>query len=376
MIIIGSILIITHLLSLGMLVYGYQNIPENIFKPEENENPITHFSIIIPFRNEAKNLPDLLKTIKQLNYPKNLYEILFVDDESKDNSVDIISNELNGGNISFRIINNNRKSASPKKDAITKAISLSKHDWILTTDADCKLPVNWLLAFDRYIQKHQPTMLVGPVQYFQGKGIINHYQQLDNYSLQTTTIGSFGLKNPLLCNGANLAYKKEEFKAVLGFSENSHIASGDDIFLLEKFKDRNSKGVQFIKNKDAIVLTRPQESWNSIINQRVRWASKTSKQKDFYTKLLGTVVFLTNLLVLIGILFCLLNKSYLSYYLIFFSIKIIVDYLVLIQTSSFFRNKINICYFLINTLIYPIITVIVVLKTIKGNYIWKDRTFN
>lgn len=359
-----------------MLIYGYQQIPENNPIQEENSKPSTQFSIIIPFRNEAKNLPALLKTIKQLNYPEDLFEIIFMDDESEDHSVGTILNELNSSNIIFRIINNNRKSASPKKDAITEAISLSKHDWILTTDADCQLPENWLLAFDGYIQKNQPIMVVGPVQYFKENSLINHYQQLDNYSLQTTTIGSFGLKSPLLCNGANLAYKKEEFKAVLGFSKNNHIASGDDVFLLEKFKKRNVKGVQFIKNKEAMVLTRPQGSWKSIINQRVRWASKISKQKDLFTKLLGTIIFLSNLLVLAGILLCLLNKPYFQYYLQFLMFKIFLDYLFLHQTSSFFRNKINVFYFLTNTLIYPIITVIVVLKAIKGNYIWKGRTYS
>ena len=376
MIIIGSILLILYLISLGILIYGYQQIPENKLNPEENNNPNTHFSIIIPFRNEAKNLPGLLKTITQLNYPENLFEIIFVDDESEDNSVEIISKELINGPISFKIINNNRKSASPKKDAITEAITQSKYGWILTTDADCMLPENWLSAFDTFIQKYNPTMLVGPVRYIEKNGLINNYQQMDNYSLQTTTVGSFGLKNPLLCNGANLAYKKEEFRSVLGFSENNHIASGDDVFLLEKFKKRNPKAVQFIKNKEAMVLTQSQESWKNIINQRVRWASKTSKQKDIFTKLLSIIVSLSNLFVLIGLLFCLLQFSYFNYYFQFLAFKIVFDYLFLYQTSSFFRKKINPYYFIINILIYPIITVIIVLKAIKGNYIWKGRTYS
>ena len=375
MIIIGGILIITYLISLGILLYGYQRIPE-VDTSKKNISPITSFSIIIPFRNEAKNLSPLINSIQQFNYPEDLYEIIFVDDESEDNSVKIISREFNDSNIRFSIINNNRKSASPKKDAITEAISVSKYNWVLTTDADCKLPKNWLFAFDSYIQKHNPTMLAGPIRYFEKRGLINQYQQLDNFSLQATTIGSFGIKNPLLCNGANLAYKKEEFELVSGFSENNHIASGDDIFLLEKFKERNSKRVQFIKNKDAIVLTIAQESWRDIINQRTRWASKTSKQKDIFTKLLGILVLITNLFVIIGLLLSLFKSSYFSYYLAFLAIKVIIDFILLLQSASFFKRNINIPYFLINTLIYPLITAIVVFKTLNGNYIWKARTYN
>jgi len=375
-IVFGSIVLILYLIAMGMLIFGYQKIPEYDFSAEENSTLKTCFSIIIPFRNEAENLVPLLQSILQLNYPKNSFEVLFVNDDSMDDSVKIILKELNEKEFPFRVINNHRKSASPKKDAITEAIKVSKHDWILTTDADCKLPKNWLLSFHGFIQKNNPLMIVGPVRYFTENGLINQYQQLDNFSLQTTTIGSFGLHSPLLCNGANLAYKKEEFNLVSGFSKNNHIASGDDVFLLEKFKNTNPKRVQFIKSKDAIVLTQAQESWKGIINQRIRWASKTTKQKDSFIKLLGSIVFLANLFVFIGLFICIRNPSLTPYFISYISIKIFIDYLVLLPTAKFFRTKINILYFLANTFIYPIITIIVVAKSLKGDYIWKGRTYN
>jgi len=375
-ILFGSIVILFYLFAIGILIFGYQKVPEFKFNPELNEAPNTHFSIVIPFRNEAKNLAVLLNSIQKLSYPKNLYEIIFVNDESMDDSVAIILNELKNSEINYKIIDNNRKSASPKKDAITEAIKVSQYEWTLTTDADCKLPNNWLLVFNVFIQKKNPLMIVGPVRYFENNNIINQYQQLDNYSLQTTTIGSFGLHSPLLCNGANLAYKKEEFHLVSGFSKNNHIASGDDIFLLEKFKRRNPKRVLFIKSKDAIVITQPQDSWKGIINQRIRWASKTTKQDNFITKMLGLIVFLTNMLVILGLLFCFNYYLLIPYIIYLIVIKTSIDYLLLLQTSIFFKTKINIPYFLVNTLIYPIITVIVVLKSLKGNYIWKGRNYN
>ena len=376
MIVFGSIVILFYLFAIGILIFGYQKVPEFKFNPKLNENPNIHFSIVIPFRNEAKNLFVLLNSIQKLNYPKNLYEFIFVNDESKDDSVAIILSELKESEINYKIIDNNRKSASPKKDAISEAIKVSQYDWILTTDADCKLPKDWLLTINEYIQKNDPLMIVGPVQYFEKKGLINQYQQLDNYSLQTTTIGAFGLYSPILCNGANLAYKKEEFYLVLGFSENNHIASGDDIFLLEKFKKRDPNRIQFIKSKDAIIITQPQDSWKGIINQRIRWASKTTKQDDLNTKMLGVIVFLCNLLLILALLLCLYNPYYILFFIGFLIIKISVDYLLLLQTIMFFKTKINIPYFLINTLIYPIITVIVVLKSLKGDYIWKGRNYN
>jgi len=173
--ILSAILLTGYLFLLGFLIYGYQKIPENTLK--DCRNPTTRFSIIIPFRNESKSLPELLQTMVHLNYPEHLFEIIFVDDASEDVSAKMITTALFKGEISFKIIPNNRKSASPKKDAITTGISISKYDWILTTDADCKLPKNWLLAFDGYIRKNKPSMLAGPVRYFTGSGLINRYQQ-------------------------------------------------------------------------------------------------------------------------------------------------------------------------------------------------------
>jgi len=290
--------------------------------------------------------------------------------------MNIPSAVLNNQKTQFKIIKNNQKSASPKKDAISEAIKVSKYNWIITTDADCVLPENWLIAFNGFISQNNPTMVVGPVKYTLNNSLINNFQQLDNFSLQTTTVGAFGWNHPILCNGANLAYNKEEFEAVSGYSKNDHIASGDDIFLLEKFRVRNPKKIQFIKNKNAIVETQAQENWKGIINQRVRWASKTSKQKDIFTFLLGTIVFLSNLFIIVGILVSIFQVGFYIFFLLFFLIKGMVDYLIIQHTSEFFRSRINILYLLINTLIYPIITVIVVLKSFKGTYQWKGRTFN
>ena len=52
--------------------------------------PKNRFSIVIPFRNEAHNLPGLLKSISIINYPSDLFEILLVNDESVDNFNQII----------------------------------------------------------------------------------------------------------------------------------------------------------------------------------------------------------------------------------------------------------------------------------------------
>lgn len=374
MIFIFGFLVILYLIAMSVILIGFLKLPE-FFSEEISVK--TQFSIIVPFRNEAAKLPKLLESISLLKYPSDLYEFIFVNDASEDDSVALINQilQVSSATINFRIIDNERKSASPKKDAITTAIEIAKFDWILTTDADCVLPENWLNAYNSYIEKHQPIMIAGPVSYIANKTLTQQFQKFDGLSLQLVTIGSFGLQAPLLCNGANLAYKKEAFKAVEGFKLNDHIASGDDIFMLEKMVARFPGQVHFLKSKDAIVETHPQENWNEVINQRIRWASKTSKQKSRNTKLLGGLVFLVNLFVIAGGVFCIFQPDELPLFLLFLVLKFANDFASILICSNFFRSKVNAGTFLLSELYYPFVIVAVVIAGFRGSYHWKGRIF-
>src|SRR5690606_41841668 len=183
----------------------------------------TRFSIIIPFRNEAENLPSLLKTIAKLNYPFELFEIIFVNDTSEDNSEAIIAAAIEKSKFSIKLIQNKRVSNSPKKDAIQEAIKNSNCEWIITTDADCELPKNWLNFFASYIHQNDSIMVCGPVIHKSNGSFIDNFQKLDGFSLPPISIGRFGLNIPPLTNGANLAYQKISYFILNGFSGNGHL---------------------------------------------------------------------------------------------------------------------------------------------------------
>jgi len=78
---------ILYLILISWFVFGFNKIQE--FK-KETAIQTTTFSIVIPFRNEAENLPELLKSLSNLEYPKDLFEVILVDDDSEDDSVEII----------------------------------------------------------------------------------------------------------------------------------------------------------------------------------------------------------------------------------------------------------------------------------------------
>ncbi|MFY0713271.1 glycosyltransferase [Seonamhaeicola sp. NFXS20] len=372
MVIISIIIILVYLFLIGSFAFGFDKV-----KPFKLKDTIakTTFTVIIPFRNEAENLPSLLESIIKLEYPNHLFEVIFVDDESDDNSVEIINKFIAKSQNNIEIIKNERTSNAPKKDAITTAIKIAKNEWILTTDADCILPKYWLDCYDEFIQQHQSKCIVAPVTYNKINDFLNRFQLLDLLSLQGTTIGGFGIKKPFLCNGANFGYQKSAFNELNGFKGNSNIASGDDIFLLEKMVKTFPENVHYLKNEHAIVNTKPQQSWVLLIEQRLRWASKANAYTNWFSKLTGLIVLLTNALIISLGLLSVLSVFNVKIFLYLFFIKFNIDFFLIYKSASFFNQKEALQSYPLALIFYPFFSVYVAILSVFTTYKWKGRTF-
>lgn len=353
-----------YVICISLLLFGFTKMK---IIPNKEVAVKTKFSIVVPFRNEAENLPKLLHSISLLNYPTDFFEVILVDDDSEE--------EFQVSSFKFEVltIKNNRKSNSPKKDAIETAIKIAKYDWILTTDADCLVDPNWLKALDKYIQETNKKMVAAGVSYFPMKGFLNSFQNIDFLSLQGATIGSFGLNQPFMCNGANFAYRKDFFYELNGFEGNGNIASGDDVFLLQKAVEKEPKAIGFCMTNESIVKTEAVESWKELFFQRVRWASKSTGYSSLFGKSLAIIVFLGNLVWIITFVLSLLNLVNYTTFILYFGIKFSVDFLLLSQANNFFKTKIK--WVLISSIVYPIFSTSVALYSLFGKYEWKGRKF-
>ncbi len=365
MILIFYIILVVYSLAIGLLVYGFSKIDN--FEPSQF-TPKTGFTIVVPFRDEFKNLPILLDSFSKLNYPIHLFEVILIDDDT----TEIF--QLPSLKFKASIIKNNRVSNSPKKDAITAAIQLVITDWIITTDADCVVNENWLLTLDEYIQNHDVSVIVGAVSYHCNASFLHHFQLLDFTSLQAATIGSFGLGKGFICNGANFAYRKSFFKALEGFRGNDQIASGDDVFLLQKAMSKSPEKVHYLKSKSNIVITKPLNSWKTLFHQRLRWVSKTSSFQSNFGISLGLVVFIANLAWIFAIWGILLGFYPFQKLILFFFQKFIVE-MVLINKANQFLNEGKLLYKVFGSLFYPFFSTAVALYSMFGKYEWKGRKF-
>src|SRR6476620_10975048 len=104
MILLCILFIILYAAAIGWLITGFDKI--KTFEPTES-HPENRFSIVVPFRNEAKNLPALLESLSNLKYPTTHFEVILVDDESTDGF------QLPNLSFPISVIKNKRTSNSP-----------------------------------------------------------------------------------------------------------------------------------------------------------------------------------------------------------------------------------------------------------------------
>ena len=366
--------LVCYIFSIVRLCLGFNKI--KTFKADNSEAR-TRFSVIVPLRNEAESISKLLTSFENIKYPYSLFEIIFVNDDSTDNSASIINKwRMQNTAIATTMIENVRMSNSPKKDAINRAMPIAQYEWIITTDADCKWIENSFATYDNYIQKNDVKMIASSVVYEKAKGFLERFQQMDLISLQATTIGSFGLKTSFMANGANFTYQKSFFKELNGFESDSNIASGDDVFLLQKAFAKYPQQVQYLKSEDTIVTTSAEISWKRLFNQRVRWASKATSYQSEYGEMLAVFVFLGNLSIVVSVIMAVLNLLPLLILAVIIIVKYLVDLWLLTLGNNFLKTEKVMIPFL-SAIIYPFFNVLIgfYILIFGMKYNWKGRQF-
>lgn len=373
MLAIWGIICLLYMLLILAFILGFNSLKDFKWKTTKTK---TTFSIVIPFKNEASNIPLLLQSLEALTYPHKLFEVILVDDESTDESVALIETyKKQNTRLQLTVIPNKRYSGSPKKDAIAVGVEKAEYDWIVTTDADCQVPHKWLSVLNAFIQSKNPHMVVMPVTYRITNKFLDKFQYLDFLSLTGCTAGGFGLGLPFMCSGANLAYRKATFNTVNGYEGNNHIAGGDDIFLMEKISKAYKGKVRYLKSVKARVTTLPQPNWGGLLHQRQRWAAKASAYHNPFAKLVATVVFLMNFSLILFTVFSILNIFPGKLVLLGFAVKFNLDFFLMYVTAGFLKQHQKLFSYPLVSLLYPLFVTLTAFKSFFGTYTWKGNTF-
>ena len=373
-----AFLIITGLISLiyciQLLLYLFYW--KAISKPiKKSPNTNTKVTVVVPVRNEEKNIVACIKAISNQCYQNQLFELIIVDDCSEDKTVEIALSELaNQEHLNSSLVQLNRNETTGKKAAITKAVESSNGDLILTTDGDCTMGPHWIRSMVSCYEHNKPKVIIGTVLIKLEETLFEKLQSIELCGLAMISGASIQQNQPLMANGGNLCYEKKEFYNVRGFRNNKSIPSGDDIFLVLDIHKTNPTGVVFANNIDAVVFTKTQKSLLEFYHQRKRWASKSAQLPSLHIKWMGIVVFGTNLLLLSGIPLALFyNEFDVIVFISIFGFKSIIDFIFLYIATSYFKKEKLMTVFPIGQLINIIYVSLFGMVGFFGKYNWKGR---
>lgn len=369
------LLLITYAILIGYYHNAWNHLPTFELP---GATPSTNITVIIPVRNETDHIPALLDSLARQSYPKELFEVIFVDDHSTDGTWSLIQ-EASQNNLSVRglqladYVDDQQVIVSHKKKAIEAGISVARGSLIVTTDADCLFHRDWLSTIASFYERSGAKFIAAPVKIAGRDSLLTVFQSLDFLTLQGITGAAVYKRFHSMCNGANLAYEKAAFGEVNGFEKIDHLPSGDDMLLMHKIYKKYPDKVFYLKSKSAIVSTAPVSGWKTFFHQRIRWASKADSYDDkriFWALLL---VYLVNLGFLVLAITAFWKTLWFFFLIILLIAKILIEFPFVHAVAIFFDQQRLMKYFPFLQPLHILYTIVAGWLGKFGHYEWKGR---
>lgn len=356
-----------YLIIISIYIYYWSQLSS--FEIPKNFKPQTKITLIIAARNEEVHLKNCIAALLRLDYPLDLLEIYLVDDHSTDKTAEIIQGYSFPQLHYLKLV----EGVTGKKQAIAAAIRQSTGQLIVTTDADCIMQPQWLQYMASYYEKFQPKFIAAPVSFHDEKTIFEYFQTLDFMGMMA--VSGAGVRGGFMnmCNGANLAYERAAFEAVNGFEGNEHLASGDDMLLMQKIAALYPNQIGYIKNPNCETLTYAKPTVKEFIAQRIRWTSKSSAYNWKVLAIL-VLVWLFCLSIFLDFFLMFYDSTFMYFFILKLFLKGFADFFFLGMMASFFNRLDAMKYFVPALFLHCwYIAWVGTLGNLVKKYEWKGR---
>lgn len=350
--------------------------------------PLPFVSVIVPARNEAAHIEACLRSILANDYPAERFEVVVVDDQSTDGTGARVRQlrarvrqAVRAGAAGLeaperlRLLTLTTAEApahAHKKHALERGIAAARGDLLLTTDADSLVPKHWLRTMVSCFDE-ATGLVAGPVLLQVGARPFDQMQALEFLGLVAVGAGAIGLGHPILCSGANLAYRRQVFDQVGGYRDLLHRTSGDDDLFLQKVATETAWQVRFCADPNAVVETSPLPTVRAFFAQRRRWASKNLSYRQRGVVWINVLFYLFFLALLIGLPASLFFPDLLPPLLLALALKLMAEAAVLGQATAHF-GRLAWLTWLVPTQPFQVVYILAASTAgILGGYTWKGR---
>lgn len=219
------------------------------------------FSVVVPYYNEAKKLPALLKSINDLDFDKSKVEFIFVSNNSTDESDSLVRSAGHQLELANRL--------SSSYYARNIGLSAASGEYVVFVDADCILEKNILKAYAKHIENNKdsgPKIYAGDIQPAVKSGSLVETYSAERRVLNQKSAATGWAYKPF-AQTANAMFARRDLIRVYGFNEN--MTSGGDAEICWRLAEKF--GHQVVHCEDAIVYHQHRETVEDFINQFMKY---------------------------------------------------------------------------------------------------------
>lgn len=232
---------------------------------------IPFVSVIIPARNEEKNIGKCLDSVLANNY-NGQYEVIVVNDRSEDSTAEIIG-EYTAKYAKLKVISiekdSDKKNLRGKPGALQAGIDNALGEVILMTDADCTVPPGWI---EKMVMPYtdEKTGLVAAFSHTFTETVFDKIQAVYWIYLHVMGSAGFGFGIPLGCIGNNLSVRTQTIRNLGGY-EKIKFSVTEDLSLLQAVTAVKLK-VHYLSYPETTVETIPSKTLKEFLRQLHRWS--------------------------------------------------------------------------------------------------------
>jgi cellulose synthase/poly-beta-1,6-N-acetylglucosamine synthase-like glycosyltransferase len=297
-------------------------------------------SIVVAAHDEAETIEACLNALQQQTYPRELLEIVVVNDRSTDQTGMLIDRyRRTHPEIVAITIDAVPDGISPKKHALQTAIVRATGQIILTTDADCRPPEDWITGMVRFFDAGT-GLVAGPAPFENGVRLFRDYQNIDHLAATLVSAGGAGWNVGVTCTGRNLAYRKAVFEEIDGFASFAASLSGDDDWLLQRIATTTGWKICYALTPQVMVPSNAVTSLKQYITQRRRHVS-AGRYYAMPIKLAYFVFNLANSCIIMFVILALFTTQFILPALSFLGIKFTLDFAALSLPARKLGRTIN-----------------------------------
>ena len=227
-------------------------------------------TVLVCTRNEENNLDSCLSSFSELEYPRELLEILVVDDQSTDATSEMLEQwkeELPNLKI-ISTADSDKTEFQGKVNALIQGMDVAKGEFVVITDADCSVSPNWITEHLRWYQKD--TGMVSSITVLDSLKPFDIAQSLEMTELLGLSMAAINYGIPVSVIGNNLSIRKAAYEDIGGY-RNIPFSVTEDVALFQTVWNSGKWKVRFKANNDLLVKSEPPGSFFTWWRQKHRW---------------------------------------------------------------------------------------------------------